>query len=497
MTRIKDGEVNSETQYIKLSPEDRQLFMSIYRNDLKEFEMAIKNGANVNAIKNRNVTPLNVAIKILGRAEFIKRLVDSGSKIYTEVRVGYNDLELAVVNNNIKAAKILLQDENVRIQNQKDSPLKLAKNPKIAKLLINEGASVQNTIEYVCDGIHEISPILLKVLMEQGANLDPQDCSILYNNLNNYSVVMSLLRHGATPNAIDDRGSTIDEPVLLKAAEKDNKEIIQALLSHGAEVNKRDANGNTALMNASRLNNGSVVQTLINNSANVNLTNNFGDSALLMVPTIEIADMLIKAGADPASLMPRFWADQTPSELEKELFLIVAQNNLKKLKQLHPDMLATKDSYKQGQLLLNVAITLGRLKMVEWLLENGIDPNIGDANGVKPIHLAVLMPTLESEKQIEMIKLLLRKKAEINDRSYPGGYSAIHLAVIQENSEVTEYLLNNGADFISGHTGYRDVLHPSATVDDTYQLFTIYFRPEQGDRLKIRNFLRKKYGALE
>jgi ankyrin repeat protein len=496
-TRIKENEVHSETQYIKLSPQDHKLFMSIYKNDLKEFELAIQNGANVNAIKNNNVTPISVAVKIPERTEFIKRLIDYGANIFTGPRVGYNDLELAVLHNNIKAVKILLQDEKVKIQNQKDSPLKLAKNPKIAKILIKEGANVQRAIEYVCNGIHEISPVILKVLLEEGANPDPQNCSILYNNLNNYSVVQLLLRHGANPNAIDNGSRTIYEPVLLKAADKDNKEIIQALLSHGAEVNIRDTNGNTALMNASNLGNGKAVQTLINNGANVNLKNRFGNSALLMVSTIEIADMLIEAGANALDILPRFWKTPLSTPLEKELFLIVAKNDFDKLKKLNAEKLLTKDPEAQGQLLLNLAITFGRINMVEWLLDHGANANTGNANGIKPLHLAVLMPTLKPEKQIKVIKLLLNKQANINDNSYPGGYSAVHLAVIQDNSKVTEFLLNSGADFLAGHSNYRDVLRPNATVDDTHQLFTIYFRPEQGDTLKIKIMLRKKYGTAK
>ncbi len=83
VTKTREGKVHLENQFIKLSHQDYQLFMSIYKNDFKEFELAIQNGANVNATKNGNVTPLSLAVKIPERAEFIKRLIDHGSKIYT------------------------------------------------------------------------------------------------------------------------------------------------------------------------------------------------------------------------------------------------------------------------------------------------------------------------------------------------------------------------------------------------------------------------------
>ena len=87
-------------------------------------------------------------------------------------------------------------------------------------------------------------------------------------------LVSHLLQHGATPNAVNDRGWS----ALHFAAQEGHTALARLLIEAGAEVDLRDQDGNTPLSNAVFSRSTDVVRVLINVGADPNASNDHGIS---------------------------------------------------------------------------------------------------------------------------------------------------------------------------------------------------------------------------
>jgi len=93
-----------------------------------------------------------------------------------------------------------------------------------------------------------------------------------------------------------------------------------------------------------------------------------------------------------------------------------------------------------GYTALHLAITNAPLEAVNILLENGADPNVQNALGNTPLHLAALYGYFR-----RTMKSLFEHGAEPDLRnSY--GYTALHLAILNAPPSTAYALLENGAD---------------------------------------------------
>ncbi len=96
--------------------------------------------------------------------------------------------------------------------------------------------------------------------------------------------------------------------------------------------------------------------------------------------------------------------------------------------------------------VLSVAVSKGFLKLVELLLDKGVDVSTGSG------HDWFTMPLLWAVDcgNLEMVKLLVERGADVNDFNdsdcFGGGVSAYDIAVQSEDDELAEYLLANGAE---------------------------------------------------
>ncbi len=77
------------------------------------------------------------------------------------------------------------------------------------------------------------------------------------------------------------------------------------------------------------------------------------------------------------------------------------------------------------------------VEMAEYLLDCGADPNAGNDEGMTPLHLAAWP---------EMVKLLVRRGARLNERAKNGYTPLMAWAAEEEGYDVMETLLSLGAD---------------------------------------------------
>jgi ankyrin repeat protein len=95
-----------------------------------------------------------------------------------------------------------------------------------------------------------------------------------------------------------------------------------------------------------------------------------------------------------------------------------------------------------GFTALHLAIFGGQEEAARLLLEHGADPNVLSANEV------VRVPPLGTAafvRSVPLARLLLDKGAEVNGRG-EGGFTALHSAVQNGDTELEQLLLERGAD---------------------------------------------------
>ena len=118
-------------------------------------------------------------------------------------------------------------------------------------------------------------------------------------NYDRIDVVEMLIHAGANPNK---RNRRTGQTPFLVAAMEGRADIMRILLMRKAKVNQTDTNGRTALMWAIRWGHKEVVQMLLDLKADPDIIDKDGNIALVYAmvygPNLELAELLIKAGAN-------------------------------------------------------------------------------------------------------------------------------------------------------------------------------------------------------
>lgn len=111
-----------------------------------------------------------------------------------------------------------------------------------------------------------------------------------------------------------------------------------------------------------------------------------------------------------------------------------------------------------GQTFLHELAREGDVMTAEVILAKGVNPDVQDSEGRRPLHEAAAAGNLP------MVRLLVRTGALLDAPIYPFGYTALYLAVERGHAEVAKYLIEQGArteitDALNG----QGLLHAAAT----------------------------------
>ena len=304
-----------------------------------------------------------------------------------------------------------------------------------------------------------------------------------------------LLHAGADANAANDFRMT----PLSQACVNGSAAFVESLLKAGANPNTAIGTGETPLMTCAKSGNADAVRTLIAHDAAINAKEPMQNQTALMWAAAEhhpaVVKMLIDAHADlQAHTKKGFTAlhfAAREGDQESARLLLAAGLNVNIHTQ--PDAAKTeriaggdggnewsgirRGSNKgpnAGYTPLLVATVRGQVPLALFLLEQGADPNVGDA-GYTPLHWAVT--TWESgtanpvygiedamagipdrQAKLQLVKALLAHGADPNARmtsaqpSFAGGYTdavgatPILLASAVDDVEMMRILLAAGAD---------------------------------------------------
>jgi ankyrin repeat protein len=246
---------------------------------------------------------------------------------------------------------------------------------------------------------------------------------------------------------------------------------IKTLIVNEANVNVKAENNVTLLHIAVQKEKREIVELLLDKGAHLEeATTNLQRRPIHIAAETgnpAIMQLLIDKGAD---IMALAYRDATP------LHIAATSGNIEVVKILHQ---AGADINRQDQdelTALHLATLKGNLAIIEYLLKNGANPHTRGSKFVAPLHLAVyegdyevVKKLLELDKEPEayieleaenkarplqiaaykghmnILNLLLDQGANMNAQDQDG-YTALHWAVLQADTEVVKVLLDRGAD---------------------------------------------------
>ena len=489
--------------------ESRALRHAIQKRHHAVVRILLKAGAHVN---DRNTLcepePLNSAVGN-GDVEMVQILIDAGEDINGRARrfIGNEDLRRLYAHQNPEILATPIQHAS------------LANNADLVQMLLDEGADPCRDVRqytYVDDievrykyvptalqsAVHHRNAVTVRMLLKAHADVNDRTghlgspLAIAAANAD-LKIVRILLRHGSHVNA--SAGEFRESATALQAAaETGDIEVVKELLAHGADVNV-DASpiiGRTALQAAAEQGNFELVKFLISTGADVN-----ADPGLKMGVTclqaaigqghVDLARFLLDKGAFVNA--PAAARSGGVTALQAALKLLTKGSDCKEADKakdhsrfalLETLLNAGADlnspcSPKKSPSTLTVAVMSGRLDLVHFLLEKGLDPNP---------HVSYRSPLGEAVAQddINMIRCLINARTDV-DALYEFGSHQIgdpdflfdnfigtplQVAALKGDVEIAGLLLDAGAEIgiVRHRCSSYSALQHAVEEDDTHMV---------------------------
>jgi len=337
----------------------------------------------------------------------------------------------------------------------------------------------------------------VRVLLRQRADvnvraLDGSTPLLWAAHWNDLETARALVKAGADVNAANEFQMT----ALSLACTNGSAPLIELLLTAGAIVNRPIATGETPLMTCATSGSVDGVRRLVAYGADVNWAQPSQRQTALMWAAAEhhssVVAALLEAGADPRARTKKGFTAlhfaAREGDLESSRLLLAAGVDVNIRSRPDPKRQArfvgddlgagvgmrAADDGSDGSTPLLVASVRGHVPLALFLLEQGADPNIGDAgwtplhwaagiweNGIaNPLHGFVdpMSGIPDRQAKLQLVRALLARGADPNARmtkrppGFAGGYSdtagatPFLLASAAADIEMMRLLLTAGAD---------------------------------------------------
>lgn len=399
--------------------------------------------------------------------KIIKELVlNYGKDINQMGEEDIGGLYQAIKHNNIKAVKFFIENNaNVEIAAYDGTtPLLLAieeNKPKIVELLIKEGkANIYGSYAGETDkypiycAVKNKNLNMIKILLDNNFDLNREPSILSYAIENgNENIIKYLVEKGSDVDYTSINGMS----VLYDAVLNLNPKLVEYLLEKGASIegagnsyiygniitaaagskfnNKNDKFPvDLEALEKSAENSAKIMQTLISkvdkNSINYIYAPLDGKTPLIIAvgnSYFETAKILIENGADVNSVDFEGWS---------ALSYAVNNGDIEIAK-----LLLTNKAKIKGELLLAIKspIVESRIDMIKLLIDNKANINYTDDDGFTPLNIAIETGNMET------VKLLITNGADVNGLMQDG-VSLIGYAIAQNNMDLLQILIENGAN---------------------------------------------------
>ena len=389
-------------------------------NKAKTIRILLEKGADVNVqdeswLKTGR-TPLMYAV-MQGDAALAQAFLVKGAKLDLKNKDGDTALTLAKKEGLEYIAQLLEKSASGGSAGQPDLSLdpllKAVKEGRLDELkaLTAKGADVNirtssgsTLLMYAADGNE---PEIVRHLLNHGADVNAKNgtnnTALIYASIKGHvGIVKELLKNKANPNGKNiTRGDALIYAVLNKKAE-----VVRVLLEHGAKLNEKYDAGKTALMIAIQEGSSDIAKLLIAHKTDVNAADRDELTALMMAcekGNADVVETLLAAGAD----------------IDKKS--------------------------KDGNTALSKAISANNVKLAGILVKNG-----GNMDRREALFSAV------GAGNLEIVKLLLTKDADVNIRGFAGG--TLLMSAAGGDYEIVKFLIERGADINKEDDGGRTAL---------------------------------------
>lgn len=409
--------------------------------ELAQVLLAMRANVEDRGIKG-DCTPLMEAASA-GHVDIVKLLINHNADVNAQSSSGNTPLMYACAGGHEDVVLVLLgAGANVEDHNENGhTPLMEAASAGhvgVAKILLDHGAGVnthsnefkESALTLACYKGHlEMVRFLLSAGADQEHKTDEMHTALMEASMDGHvEVARLLLDSGAQVNMPAD---SFESPLTLAAC-GGHVELAMLLLERGANIEEVNDEGYTPLMEAAREGHEEMVALLLSQGADINAqTEETQETALTLACCggfLEVADFLIKAGADIelGASTPLMEAAQE-GRLELVKYLLSAGANVHACTQ-------TNDT------ALTYACENGHTDVADLLLQAGADLEHESEGGRTPLMKAA------RAGHICTVQFLITRGADINHQTTNNDHTPLSLACAGGHLVVVELLLGNGAD---------------------------------------------------
>ncbi|MDB4797201.1 ankyrin repeat domain-containing protein [bacterium] len=434
---------------------------------VKSIELLLQNGAEINAKSFIGETPLHFAAEY-GHKEAVEILVTNGALVTIETDKGKTAYDISVDNSHALIAahlKSLTLPNKTLIQSVKDNDIVSIKRHikeksdlnqtyvnnetalhrasemglfKIASLLVDGGSSVEAINKFGETPLHQASKhghlnivqLLInnhsKIDIKQIDKLTPLHFATIFGHL---EISRILIKNSADINAENKNGKT----PLHFASKYSHLKIAELLISNGAKINAKDSAESTPLHWAADAGNTQMVEFLIDNGCEINAENLYGKTPISVTDKEEVIITLIDRGAE----FDKKVIDKLPEpnlSIQQAALFSTKQLKLHLLKGTNVDVVSIDNWTALHYTSLN-----NRVSRAELLLSNGASTEIRltgqQYHSMTAIHIAVM------SNNTEMVKLLIRYGANYKSLT-SNGETPLDIAIRMDNQEIEQFIKN-------------------------------------------------------
>ena len=262
----------------------------------------------------------------------------------------------------------------------------------------------------------------VRVLLEQGADVTataPDGATALHwaSYWDDVESAELLIRASADVSAANDLGAT---PLWI-ASLNGSVSMVRSLLEAGADPNAALLSGETPTMTAARTGSPRVVEQLLAAGADPNASATRGQTALMWAVSqlhSDVVGVLLEYGADV----------HARSETWSQVMAVPP----------HSNSANQQDVPHGGNTALTFAARVGDLSSARILVNAGADIDDADARGASVMVLAA------HSGFVDLVEFVLDEGADPN--AAEAGFSALHLAIMRRDENLGRQLLGHGAD---------------------------------------------------